>query len=273
MKTFSPLVAIAVLVVLALPGTPIRAAGRDVAIMEDATEVLDGMASVPMRGIPPALLADAQGLAIIPGLIKAGFVIGGRHGRGVLLTRGPDGAWGRPEFITLSGGSIGWQVGVQSTDVVLVFKTRRGLDRIHNGKVTLGADLAVAAGPVGRQAEAGTDGSLEAEIYSYSRSRGLFAGLSLEGGVLLLDSIATAAYYRQEPAGYVDPRTRQLVPVTPPSVKLEAKLAQLTAPAPPVAVVPVPAVVPAPAVTAPPPASPGVVPPPQSLPPAPVPRP
>jgi lipid-binding SYLF domain-containing protein len=267
MKTFSPLVAFSALAVLALSCTPLWAGGRDVAIMEDATEVLDGLANLSMRGIPPALLADAQGLAIVPGLIKAGFVIGGRHGRGVLLTRGPDGAWGRPEFITLSGGSIGWQVGVQSTDVVLVFKTRRGLDRIRDGKVTLGADVAVAAGPVGRHAEAGTDAYLQAEIYSYSRSRGLFAGLSLEGGVLLLDPTATAAYFRQEPAGYVDPRTRQLVPVTPPSVKLEAKLAQLTGPTPPVAVVPVPAVV------SPPAAPPVVAPPPQQVPTGPVPRP
>jgi lipid-binding SYLF domain-containing protein len=219
---------------LLAPANPLLAGGRDLAIMEDATEVLEGLATLPLRHIPPALLHDAQGLVIIPGVIKAGFVIGGRHGRGVLIARTADGAWGRPEFITLSGGSIGWQIGVQSTDVVLVFKTRRGLDRIRNGKLTLGADVAVAAGPIGRQAEAGTDAMLAAEIYSYSRSRGLFAGLSLEGGVLLLDPGATGAYYRQEPAGYMDPRTGQLVPVTPASVKLQVKLAQLTAgPVPP----------------------------------------
>jgi lipid-binding SYLF domain-containing protein len=227
-KTLARLLTISGLTLLTLPGNPLQAGGRDLAIMEDSTEVLDGLATLPLRHIPPALLHDAQGLAIIPGVIKAGFVIGGRHGRGVLVARTPDGGWGRPEFITLSGGSIGWQIGVQSTDVVLVFKTRRGLDRIRKGKLTLGADVAVAAGPIGRQAEADTDAMLAAEIYSYSRSRGLFAGLSLEGGVLLLDPGATAAYYRQEPAGYIDPRTNQLVPVTPPSVKLQVKLAQLT---------------------------------------------
>jgi lipid-binding SYLF domain-containing protein len=218
---------------LVWPGTPLQASGRDLTIMEDSIEVLDGLAALPMRHIPPGLLHDAQGLAIIPGVIKAGFVIGGRHGRGVLIARAPDGSWGTPEFITLSGASIGWQIGVQSTDIVLVFKTRRGLDRMRKGKLTLGADVAVAAGPLGRQAEASTDAMLQAEIYSYSRSRGLFAGLSLEGGVLLLDPGATAAYYRQEPATWVNPRNGQVVPITPPSVRLGLKVAQLTSPPPP----------------------------------------
>jgi SH3 domain-containing YSC84-like protein 1 len=254
MQTLPRLVCLAALTALALTQTPLQAANRDTRIMEDATEVLDAMASLSMQGV----IRDAQGIAIIPGVIKAGLVIGGRHGRGVLLTRGPDGAWSRPEFITLSGGSIGWQVGVQSTDVVLIFKTRRGLEHMRKGKLTLGADIAVAAGPIGRQAEAGTDARLQAEIYSYSRSRGLFAGLSLEGGALLLDPIATAAYYRQEPAGWIDPRTRQLVPVTPPSGVLLARLAQLTAPPPPPGAVlvpaPAPVVVPAPTLLPPTPA-------------------
>jgi lipid-binding SYLF domain-containing protein len=242
MKYLARLAIIAGVGLLATAPSSLQAAGREVTILEDSAEVLEALAGTAPRAIPAALLHDAQGLAIIPGLIKAGFVIGGRHGRGVLLTRTPDGGWGRPEFITLSGGSIGWQIGVQSTDVVLVFKTRRGLDRIRTGKLTLGADIAVAAGPVGRQVEAGTDAMLEAEIYSYSRTRGLFAGLSIEGGALLLDSANTASYYRHEPAGFVDPRTGQLVPVPPPSVKLQVRLAQLTAPPPaaPVLAAPVP---------------------------------
>jgi lipid-binding SYLF domain-containing protein len=268
MKTFPRLLALAVPVLLALPGNPLRAGNRDAAVIEDATEVLDSLATVPLVGVPPALLRDARGLAVIPGVIKAGFVIGGRHGRGVLLTRGPDGCWGRPEFLSLTGGSIGWQVGVQSTDVVLVFKTRRSLEHMRKGKLTLGADVAVAAGPVGRQAEAGTDVRLEAEIYSYSRTRGLFAGLSLEGGALILEPGTTAAYYRQEPAGYLDPRTNQLVPVTPPSVKLQARLTQLTTG-------PAPVAVPVPVIPAPPqaPAVPPPAPPPLLLPPAQAPRP
>jgi lipid-binding SYLF domain-containing protein len=239
MKTPHRLLLLAGLTLLAVPGAALRAGGHDVATVENATEVLDSLVTSPLRCIPPALLRDAQGLAIIPGVIN-----GGRHGKGVLVTRMPDGSWDRPEFVSLSGGSIGWQIGVQSTDIVLVFKTRRGLERMKKGKLTLGADVAIAAGPVGRQAEAATDGRLEAEIYSYSRSRGLFAGLSLEGGVLLMEPGATAAYYRSEPANWLDKRTGQLVPMTPPSVKLQLKLAQVTGvAAPPVVVAPPPVVV------------------------------
>src|SRR5208337_2824100 len=152
----------------------------------------------PLRGLPPAMVHDAQAVAIIPDVIKAGFVIGGRHGRGIVVVRQPDGSWSNPLFVSLTGGSIGWQIGVQSTDVVLVFKTRNSLDRIikGKGKLTLGADAAVAAGPVGRQAEADTDGQLKAEIYSYSRSRGLFVGLSLEGAGLLVDQDTNESFYR-----------------------------------------------------------------------------
>lgn len=175
-----------------------RAVDREAITVESATEVLTSLSAIPERGIPPHLLRDAQGVAIIPGVIKAGLVIGGCHGRGIVLLRQPDGSWSNPVFITLTGGSIGWQIGVQSTDVVLVFKTRSSLNRIiqGKGKVTLGADIAVAAGPVGRRAEAGTDGQLKAEIYSYSRSRGLFAGVSLEGAAMVVDCLADEAFYR-----------------------------------------------------------------------------
>jgi lipid-binding SYLF domain-containing protein len=221
-------------VLLALGGAQLQAAPRETSTMEAAGEVLDALADIPLKGIPPALLQDAQGVAIIPNVIKAGFVIGGRHGHGVLLVRQPDGSWSKPVLITLTGGSVGWQAGVQSTDLVLVFKTRNSLDRIlqGKGKLTLGADAAVAAGPVGRQAEAGTDGQLKAEIFSYSRSRGLFAGVSLEGAALVMDSKATEAYYRSEINTFVDPATGAVVPVTPPSVLLCMKLAKYCAPMP-----------------------------------------
>jgi lipid-binding SYLF domain-containing protein len=161
-------------------------------------DVLEALQAVPERGVPPVLLADAQGVAIIPNVIKAGFVVGGRGGHGVVLTREPDGSWGRPAFVSLGGASVGLQAGVQSTDIVLVFKTRNALDRIlkGKGKLTLGADVAVAAGPVGRQAEAATDGRLRAEIYSYSRSRGLFAGVSLEGAAINYDYDANQQFVR-----------------------------------------------------------------------------
>jgi hypothetical protein len=142
------------------------------------------------------MLANAQGVAIIPSVIKGGFIIGARHGRGVLVVRDENGAWHLPVFITLTGGNIGLQAGLQSTDVVLVFKTRQSIQGILSNRLTLGADAAVAAGPVGRQAAAATDASLKAEIYSYSRSRGLFAGVAIDGSVLQVDRFADAAYYQ-----------------------------------------------------------------------------
>ncbi|MDB5305952.1 MAG: hypothetical protein JWO38_154 [Gemmataceae bacterium] len=168
------------------PALPPRLAPAPPETLLSATVVLDELAAIPAKGIPPALLADAQGVAIIPRVVKAGFMFAGRGGHGVVLVRDKNGAWGDPVFVNLGGGSVGFQAGVDSTDVVLVFRNRRGLDRLleGKGKVALGADAAVAAGPVGRQAMAGTDALLEAEILSYSRSRGLFAGVSLDGTVI-----------------------------------------------------------------------------------------
>ena len=139
-------------------------------------------------------------MAIIPRVLKAGFVVGGRAGHGVVLARDKAGAWGDPVFVDLGGASVGFQAGVESTDVVLVFKTRKSLDRILDGKekVTLGADASVAAGPVGRKAAAATDGKLEAEILSYSRSRGLFAGVSLDGAAIVTDRETTTRFRRDD---------------------------------------------------------------------------
>ena len=159
-------------------------------------DVLQGFTTFRAQSIPHQLLADAQAVAIIPNVIKGGFVIAGRFGRGVVMVREPNGAWRGPVFATFTGGSIGWQIGIQSTDVVLVFKNRKGIEKMLEGsEFTLGADASIAAGPVGRQASAGTDVTLNAEIYSYSRSRGLFAGVALDGSVLRVDNRANAAYY------------------------------------------------------------------------------
>ncbi len=180
----------------ALSAGPVIAGNKETAIVEESCEVVDALAAIPLKGIPPALFKDAQGVAIFPGVIKASFIFGGRFGRGVFLVREMGNSWGPPLFVTITGGSFGLQAGAQSTDLILLFKTRASVDRILKGKdkVTLGADLAVAAGPVGRQAEAATDAQLRAEIYSYSRTRGLFAGFSLEGAALHIDSSATVAY-------------------------------------------------------------------------------
>lgn len=164
-------------------------------ILRDSTRVIAETRQLKLQAIPDSLLQDAQAVAIVPNVVKVGLIIGGRHGRGVVIVRQADGSWSPPTFIELSGGSVGWQVGVQSTDVVLVFKNRQGLDSLLQGnKFTLGADAAVAAGPVGRQASAATDAQLRAEVYSYSRSRGLFAGVALDGSVLSIDSASNTAF-------------------------------------------------------------------------------
>ncbi len=161
----------------------------------EASGVLEEIFSIPEQSIPPTLLRNAHAIVVIPGLIKAGFIIGGRYGSGLMMVRDKEGAWHYPVMVTLTGASIGWQIGVQSTDIILVFKNLKSINAIEKGKFTLGADASVAAGPVGRHAEASTDIQFRSEIYSYSRSRGLFAGIALEGAALLIDQDATWALY------------------------------------------------------------------------------
>lgn len=163
--------------------------------VQDATEVLRQIMAIPESTIPPNLLANAHAVVVIPDMLKAGLVVGGRYGKGVMIVRGADNVWHYPVLVALTGGSVGWQIGAQSTDVILVFKSMKSVKAIEEGKFTLGADASVAAGPVGRHAEAGTDIKLESEIYSYSRSRGLFAGVALEGSALSLRHDDTWALY------------------------------------------------------------------------------
>lgn len=184
-----------VLVCAACAGFAAQAETSEEERLADATDVIDQLLRIPEQSIPPSLLGRAHGIAVIPDVIKAGFVVGARYGRGVLVVRQPDNTWSNPVFIRLRGGSVGWQAGAQSTDLILVFKTRRGVEGITDGKLTLGADASVAAGPVGRQAEVATDLKLEAEVFSYSRSRGLFAGVALSGAGISIDNRSNAAFY------------------------------------------------------------------------------
>ena len=161
----------------------------------NAVRVLSEIQTIPEQAIPDKLLDEARAIMVIPDTIKAGLVLGGRRGHGLMSVKDADGSWSSPVFVTLTGGSIGFQAGVQSADVVLVFRNDRSLDDIVNGKFTLGADAGVAAGPVGRNAAAATDGQLKAEIWSWSRARGLFAGVSLDGAVLQVDRDAQARVY------------------------------------------------------------------------------
>ena len=161
----------------------------------NAIRVLAEIQNIPEQAIPDKLLDEARAVVVIPDTIKAGLVIGGRRGHGLMSVKNADGSWSNPVFIKLTGGSIGFQAGVQSSDVILVFRNDRSLDNIVNGKFTLGADAGVAAGPVGRSAAAATDGQLKAEIWSWSRARGLFAGVALDGAVLSIDDDANQAAY------------------------------------------------------------------------------
>lgn len=165
--------------------------------VEDAIRVLEEMMKESDKSIPVGLIEDCAGLAIIPDVIKAGLFIGGRHGKGVLLVR-TKGGWTNPSFIDIKGGSVGWQAGIESADVILVFRTPRSIENITEGKFTLGADAGVAAGPLGRSAEASTDAALKAEILAYSRSRGLYAGLTLQGSSLQEDRKANRNFYGME---------------------------------------------------------------------------
>ena len=164
-----------------------RAAAKEVERAVNAVRVLDEIMRTPDHGVPDSMFDKAEAIAVVPDVVKAGFVLGGRYGRGLLSIRRADGTWSNPTYMSVTGGSVGFQAGVQSTDVVLVFRTRRSVDSLVHGKFTLGADASVAAGPVGRTATASTDAALKAEIYSYSRSRGLFAGVALDGTVLAID--------------------------------------------------------------------------------------
>ena len=171
---------------------------REIQRADNAVRVLSEILAIPEESIPERLLREAEAIAVMPDVVKAGLVFGGRGGKGLMAVRGSDGTWSNPTFITLGGGSFGFQAGVQSADVVLVFRNRRGVDNIVNGKFTLGADASVAAGPVGRAAQASTDGQLKAEIYSYSRARGLFAGIALDGAVIAIDNRANRRVYGRD---------------------------------------------------------------------------
>lgn len=171
------------------------AAEKEMKLARNAIDVLREIQDVPDKRIPADLMREAYAIAVIPEVVKAGLIFGGRHGNGLVSVRGPDGTWSNPSFIEITGGSFGFQAGVQATDVILVFRTRRGVENIVYGKFTLGADAGVAAGPVGRSASASTDAEGRAEILSYSRSRGLFAGVSLDGAVLSIDRSANRRVY------------------------------------------------------------------------------
>ena len=165
---------------------------------QNAASVLKEIMEAPDQSIPEGLLKKAYGIAVIPHVVKGAFGVGGRYGKGLVAQRNADGGWGTPLFIEIGGGSFGLQIGVEATDVVMVFTNRDGIKPLLKGKLKIGADASATAGPVGRKAEVGTDILLKSAIYSYSRSKGLFAGIALDGAVIQLDDGANKNVYGKE---------------------------------------------------------------------------
>ncbi|HEY8503487.1 MAG TPA: lipid-binding SYLF domain-containing protein [Gemmataceae bacterium] len=262
--------------VLALAAAAPAGAGplrpHEAATVADALAVVEENARAREGGIPAEMLAEAEGVAIIPGVIKGGFVFGGSRGQGVVMLRAADGTWSNPVFVTLTGGSVGLQAGISSTDLVLLFRARRSVERfLHDrGKLTLGGDAAVAAGPLGRQASAATDAQLRAEIYSYSRSRGLFGGVSLGGNVIRINRDANELFYGKRGVTVAEIVSGEGVVVPEVAAKLRVALTNQAPPPPPLSAEP-PLLLPEPAPLPPP----GTVPLPAPLlpPPAPLPPP
>ncbi len=163
--------------------------------LDDASKILNELLNTPDKGIPDKVFASAKCVAVIPSMVKGGFVFGAEHGRGVATCRTDNGNWSAPAFFVITGGSWGAQIGVESADLVLLIMNDRGMQDLLSSKFKLGANGAVAAGPVGRDAEASTDWKMKAEVLTYSRTRGLFAGLTLDGAVVKPDESSTVALY------------------------------------------------------------------------------
>jgi lipid-binding SYLF domain-containing protein len=195
-ETASTLIFSALLATFAIVNVARAGAAREEGRLLTATEVLEQVQAMPDQRIPDTLLSRAYGIAVIPDVTKLAFFFGGRHGNGVLAVRDKlSSPWSNPTFIALTGGSWGLQFGAQSSDIILVFTTKTGIEGIAGGRLTLGADASVATGPVGRQGSAATDINFNAEIYSYARTRGLFGGIAIDGSVISIDRSANAAFY------------------------------------------------------------------------------
>ena len=162
-----------------------------------AGDVLRNIMQAPDKGMPDSVLSDAKCIIVVPNLIKGGFIFGGKHGRGVATCRTSSG-WSAPAFVSVGGGSWGLQIGVEDVDLVMVVMNDRGMQHLLSSKFELSGEGAVAAGPVGRQAVAGTDWKLNTEILSYSRTKGIFGGLTLEGAVVEQDNDSTLAIYGRD---------------------------------------------------------------------------
>jgi len=178
--------------------------------VQSAATVLDEIMNAPDKAIPEEVLGSAECVAIVPSLLKGGFIVGARYGRGVASCRTEKG-WSAPAFFTVSGGSFGLQIGGQAVDLVLLIMNKNGMKNLLSSKFEIGADASAAAGPVGRHAEGNTDWKMKAEVLTYSRARGIFAGLTLNGAVIKQDNDSTRQFY-----GRLVPSKTSLTGVIPP---------------------------------------------------------
>jgi lipid-binding SYLF domain-containing protein len=165
--------------------------------LQMASEVLSQMSAEPDKGIPEEVLDSAKCIAVVPHLVKGGFIFGGKHGRGVATCRTADG-WSAPAFISVGGGSAGLQIGVEGVDLIMLIMNDRGMQQLLSSKFQISGEGSAAAGPVGRHASAGTDWKMDTEMLTYSRSKGVFAGLTLEGAVVQQDSDSTISVYGRD---------------------------------------------------------------------------
>lgn len=196
--------------------------------VKSAATILEEIQSAPDTGIPDEIMGSAECVAVVPSMLKGGFVFGARYGRGVASCRTAKG-WSDPAFFTIQGGSFGLQIGGQAVDLIMLVMNQRGMDNLLNSKFKLGADASVAAGPVGRHAAADTDWKMRAQVLSYSRARGVFAGLELNGAVVKVDRESTLEFY-----GHMQSFSTTLTTVSSPAGALPflndlAKWAKITA--------------------------------------------
>jgi lipid-binding SYLF domain-containing protein len=198
MKGLLSLIVVAVAVTVFFAPAHSQAVGEEAAKIDAATEILKDIVAIQDNSIPTSLMEKAYAFAVIPNVFDVAVGTQGYSSKGVMVVRTKEGTWSNPAFLTLTGKTLGLERGTQPTDVVLVFMTKRSIDAISKGKIKSGTDLAVAAGPVGRELETGGDIEREVDVLSYTHSRGLFAGIALEGDSLQFDSKANADFYEKE---------------------------------------------------------------------------
>lgn len=200
-----------VMIFLIVPGVASAQQSSQQELLQDAQYVMEEIMNTPDLEIPAGLISKAKAIIVFPSMVKGGFFVGARYGKGVATVRdSKTGYWGPPSFITTMGGSFGFQFGVQAVDLILVVMTERGIKGLLDDNFALGGDIAVAAGPVGRHAELGVDIMMQGDMYSYSRSMGLFGGVSLKGTVIKPNLVYNEAYYKAE--------------LTPQQIMMEGKL-------------------------------------------------